>query len=255
MGSCCSVSGRSTTSKYADDVSTASPRGSSHANRSGNTSQPESPLSGLSELNRSRSASRASLPPRSDASKQQFAVTKVLNDIRSQYYKPNLKSSNKMKGSGDIGSEMDRLQKAGAEIVRMRDQQITNSDFNVTDVIRDGKAHNCEELARLAAYLLEDTGFPARVVQFGAIHGVAAIGAGSGALPADMRNWEPHIYICDPWSNIACRATDYPDQFLAKMDKWHGQSKVISFDAARGFVSPMDSAWINTVLEGTKTAY
>jgi hypothetical protein len=217
-------------------------------------------LSALRDMNRSRAASPsspsspASPATREAAAQLQFAVTKVLNDVRNYYYKPNLKSSNKLNPTKP--DDMDRVIKAGGEIIRMRDAQVNDSDSNVIEHLMDGRAHNCEELARLASYFLQtDMNLPARVLHFGSIHGVAAVGVDAGEQPHDMREWGPLTYICDPWSNIACRAKDYPDQFLAKMNKWNASSKLIAFDGERGYVPPVDNAWINTVLHGPKSAY
>ena len=249
------------TTEHRQEFSTASPEASGHAGRPGNTTQSGGPLSGLHGRNRGRAASPTSptspTSPASPASREaaqlQFAVTKVLNDVRNHYYRPNLKSSNKMNLTK--ADDMERVIDAGAEILRLRVALVNDSDYNVIEHLMDAKAHNCEELARLATYLLQqDMGLPARLVQFGSLHGVAAVGIGEGELPHDMREWGPLAYICDPWTNIACRAKDYPDRFLAKMSKWDASSKLISFDA-RGHVSPMDDAWINTVLQGPKTAH
>ena len=237
------------------ESSTVSPGTSGHARRPGNTTQSGGALSGLRDLNRSGAASPTSpaSPASREAAQLQFAVTKVLNDVRNHYYRPNLKSSNKMNLTK--ADDMERVIDAGAEILRLRVALVNDSDYNVIEHLMDAKAHNCEELARLATYLLQqDMGLPARLVQFGSLHGVAAVGIGEGEQPHDMREWGPLTYICDPWTNIACRAKDYPDRFLAKMSKWDASSKLISFDA-RGHVSPVDDAWINTVLQGPKTAH
>ncbi|MDA8443620.1 hypothetical protein [Paracidovorax valerianellae] len=129
-----------------------------------------------------------------------------------------------------------------------------DTNTNAVSVAMDGRAHNCGELTTLARLYLEDEGYVARTLEFVADHVVAVIGAGSGGLPADMSEWDSDIYICDPWSNIACLGNNYPEQFLAKMSRWQEEGKFIKIDD-RGFVSPLDERWVNDVLEGGKTAF
>ncbi|WP_245228209.1 hypothetical protein [Xanthomonas bromi] len=175
----------------------------------------------------------------------------MLLEVRRNYYTPNLKSGNKMRLSrGD--DEVFRLMDAQEEIVRMRNQQYEDED--VIGVAMSGRAHNCEELSRLAMYFLQDRGHAARTGHFGQSHGVAMIGAPSGELPADMTQWDSEIYICDPWCNIACRANDYPHQFVEKMHKWERDGKQIAYTAS-GFTAPTDRNWIDAVLRGKKIAY
>ena len=204
----------------------------------------------------SRNASTASLSissvPRMHLSREQMAVTKVLNRVRDEYYKPNLKSSNKMKADGG-DQEMGRVENARNEILRMRGQAMYDHDTDAISVAMEGKAHNCGELTLLAKVYLEDEGFVARTLDFKPDHSIAVIGAGFGGLPADMKQWDPSIYVCDPWCNIACRGSDYPNQFLDKMAKWQEQGKLIKVDD-RGFVPPLDDQWVEDMLEGGKAA-
>jgi hypothetical protein len=182
------------------------------------------------------------------------AVTKALKTVREQYYEKNLKSSNKMKLDGG-NKEMNRVAVARDEILRMREAALFDSDTNAIEVAMEGQAHNCEELARIAAFVLqEDLGIIARVGDFGGVHAAAIIGAGTGPLPSNMKEWDANIYICDPWANIACRARDYPEKFDAKMTKWQDKNKLVKYDDERKFVPSRDDQWMSKVLEGDKSA-
>jgi hypothetical protein len=219
--------------------------------RASGPNQADSQLSGLHDLNHSRPSASGTSASRSAPSPEQSAVSAVLQEVRRNYYLPNFKSGNKFRfDRGD--QEISRLMLAQQEIVRMRAQQYEDGD--VISVAMNGEAHNCEELSRLAMYFLQDRGYSARIGQFGQSHGVAIIGAPLGELPADMTQWDPGIYICDPWCNIACRANDYPHKFVEKMRKWEDRGKQIAYTTS-GFTSPTDSNWINTVLGGEKKAY
>ncbi|MEO7495762.1 MAG: hypothetical protein ABIT83_25295 [Massilia sp.] len=59
------------------------------------------------------------------------------------------------------------------------------------------------------------------------------------------------VYVCDPSSNIACKARDYPDRFKDKMQKWEGAGKLFGYHA-KGFVLPTDEDWVGDVLHGIK---
>lgn len=182
-------------------------------------------------------------------SEAQAAVTDVLKFVRKTYYKPNLKSGNKVKGDGGP-EEMDRQEKATLEVERMRLQA------NPLAAAKDGKAHQCQELALLAMHHLQERGLEAQILELGGddeavAHNVAIIGQAPDPLPADMRNWPVDVYVCDPWSNIACSVRDYPAEFTRKMQKWEDAGKLVGFQT-KGFVLPTDRAWVNDVLHGEK---
>jgi hypothetical protein len=66
-----------------------------------------------------------------------------------------------------------------------------------------------------------------------------------------MRQWPAHLAICDPWSNIACLAKDYPVVFEAKMAKWKSDEKLIGLPSGRT-IKPDDPAWMNSIIHETK---
>lgn len=254
MGLC--ISSKSGGSRRYDQTAgaSASSAGRQVGQMSGRTSvQGEGQLGGLGNLRRNNSSvASSSRAPRADLSAGQVAVSKVLKKVRNDYYKTHFKSSNKWKTNGG-DQELLRLSYASHEIANMR-EKVFDSDYTVIDVALDGQAHNCEELARLATFFLQEDGLPARMTHFGSVHGVAIIGADAGELPEDMRTWSSDIYVCDPWCNIACRAIDYPDQFVAKMEKWESEGKKIAYSAS-GYTSATDEDWIRAVLDGKKVAH
>lgn len=189
MGLCNSVP-RTNSGRYGHSVSspTASPQGGNVAQRRANSNQPGGPLSDLNNLNRGRTAASGSVAPRSGLSAGERAVTNALNVVRKQYYEleGNLKSSNKKKlgirDQTDQAKELQRVEHAREEILRMREAALFDTDTNAVDVARDGKAHNCDELARIAAFVLqEDMGLIARVVDL--VRSMRPLSSGQALAP------------------------------------------------------------------------
>ena len=213
----------------------------------------------LSGLGRNRTAisgieTAASHRPRAavpTSPQRQAAVTAVLKEVRDIYCKKsNLKSGNKVRGDGGP-DELDRQEKATLEIERMR------SEPDPLRAAMNGKAHQCQELALLAVYHAQERGLPAQILELGGddvavAHDVAVIGPIPDPLPPDMAAWPSDVYVCDPWSNIACKARDYPDRFSQKMEKWEQAGKLVGFPP-KGFVFPTDPDWMGDVLHGNKS--
>ncbi|KQV95836.1 hypothetical protein ASC87_04650 [Rhizobacter sp. Root1221] len=182
-------------------------------------------------------------------SEARAAVTDVLELVRETYYKPNLKSGNKVNGDGGP-EEVVRQEKARLEVdrIRLKTDPLTAA--------MQGKAHQCQELALLAMHHLQERGLEAQILELGGddqavTHAVAIIGPASNPLPAAMTEWHRDVYVCDPWSNIACSAREYPAEFTRKMQKWEDRGKLVGFQT-KGFVLPTDRAWVNDVLHGGK---
>lgn len=257
MGLCVSKSSGTSMSggRDAHSAISAPPRHERAQNR--NARQARSDLAQLSDLNRSRptisAAGSSSIQARRTgalpSTAAQAAVTDVLRLVRETYYKPNLKSGNKVKGDGGP-EEFERQQQATDEVERMR------MEDDPLEAAMQGRAHQCQELTLLAVHHLQERGLRAQVLELGGddvavTHNVAVIGPASNPLPADMKKWHPDVYLCDPWSNIACRAKDYPEQFANKMKKWEGAGKLVGF-MLKGFVLPTDRQWMHDVLHGRK---
>lgn len=237
-------------------ASLPTPRDQPSSRRSG--TQSNSHLSHLGALGRNRpgtsSTGVAALQPvrQSLPSPGQAVVTDVLKFVRETYYKPNMKSGNKVKGEGG-DDELRRQKMATQEVIRIRKQ-----DDPVAAAMA-GKAHQCGELTDLAIHHLQKRHIQAQCLSLGedeegdALHEVAIIGPASNPLPVDMTEWHPDVYVCDPWANIACSARDYPKQFEQKMKKWQDAGKLIGCPP-EGFVPPNNEKWVNGVLHSKKKA-
>jgi hypothetical protein len=250
-------SGRITYSHNEGYATTTQPAGHTPQD-AGQPDHTDSRLSGLSSLNRSRHAAGSTSR---QSSSSLAAVAQVLREVRENYYKPHLnqtrfKSSNKKKGDkkkGEESQEATRIYQATCEIARMR-AQVDSLEEDCLTVAQEGMAHNCSELAVLAVYNLQDRNLPAHIASMaGRTHTAAIIGPveGKNEMPSDMTQWHPDIYVCDPWSNIACRANDYPAAFRQRMEKWEADGKKVWLSGT-GFVPPTTPQWMNSILYGEK---
>ncbi|WP_240435178.1 type III effector protein [Ralstonia solanacearum] len=116
-------------------------------------------------------------------------------------------------------------------------------------------AGNCYEQAVLAYDFLRmrltDANLPIDIVslEHPGDHNFVAIGQsadGNGQYPMQFSDWHPDAFIVDPWTKIACRAADYPQQWSEKMEKW----------AARGLrvddASPLEQSLLNALRDNNK---
>ncbi|HEX6704834.1 MAG TPA: hypothetical protein VF169_08760 [Albitalea sp.] len=196
------------------------------------------------------SQAAAAAVPGADAAQQGARnlanATEVFTQARAIYVAGH-KSSNKNLLS-NFGYDEARQQQAESEVRRIRE----SDDPGATAVGAAG--HNCQELADLCAHLAEQAGHEVHVIGSGA-HAFAVFGElserGARELPNDMKQWPPHLAVCDPWTNIVCAARDYPDRFTAKMTKWDGKMKEINVGQG-DWTRANDQGWINSVLDSRK---
>lgn len=52
-----------------------------------------------------------------------------------------------------------------------------------------------------------------------------------GTFPQDFAAWGADAAICDPWINVACLASEYPDRWVAGLDSWTGSGMQIQAKA------------------------
>lgn len=181
----------------------------------------------------------------------QYALGRVKEEI---YNKSNFKSSNKTSLKKNDTLENERMQAASDHIDAIR---APRNVFNLKKAIWEGRGHNCGELASAAKYIAAERGVAACVART-EVHGFAVIGdiPPSTELPGNMEHWPEHLAVCDPWVNIACEATSYPQKFIEKMEKWERDEKIIENPYSQteddGWIRPTDPAWTRAVLDGPK---
>jgi hypothetical protein len=70
-----------------------------------------------------------------------------------------------------------------------------------------------------------------------------------GKYPKDFAKWSADAVICDPWAKLACKASDYPTQWKAKMDKWANRGLSI------GLQKPTAPQWYKAIEDHEKLPY
>jgi hypothetical protein len=60
-----------------------------------------------------------------------------------------------------------------------------------------------------------------------------------------LSEWPRHLFACDPWANITCPVSEYPQRYREKMRKWQSDGKRLLSDKRSGkWESPLD--WLKT---------
>jgi hypothetical protein len=178
---------------------------------------------------------------------------KIYHEVK-KAYRAGHKSTNKLYVRGDkdkIDASWQRASQASLALRAIRDQHLDN--------VLNGKAAapgeelcipaaNCGDLATIVAKRTIEEGGYAELWRFeDADHSFAVIGHPSRGTATSFRDWQD-VWIVDPWANIVCPATQYIDRFVKKMERWEEAGKAIH----DGTVSPVDPAWKQAVLDGTK---
>jgi hypothetical protein len=147
--------------------------------------------------------------------------------------------------------EATRIERATDEVDGYRD--MTN-DF--TAIALHADALNCGEQASLASDSLRAMGFHSQLYASPGADHVVAI-CSSSAIPSQLRRnmaeWSPSIYVCCPWSGVACRGTDFPAMFRAKMTEWANRGEQVFLEERRdnrpgGWTLANDPEWVEGVI-------
>ncbi|CAN7374933.1 hypothetical protein LJR230_002143 [Trinickia sp. LjRoot230] len=183
----------------------------------------------------------------------------ALRHVRNSYYtSASLKSTNKLHSFAEPSSEIRRIVSASTEVSTAR--QAFAKGLGI-EAFKRSQAHNCGELAALAAdYLANTLDIEVRRLRFGPqgtgyLHGVVLLA--DDVLPeleTDFASWPSNATICDPWANIACLAQDYPAAFIAKMQKWEAAGKLIRpfVNHNQEWIPATAPEWIDAVLHGKR---
>ncbi|WP_437573752.1 hypothetical protein [Sorangium sp. So ce887] len=140
--------------------------------------------------------------------------------------------------------------------------------------VRNEKVGNCFDLSALTVLLLSEEpgsspGTEVDVVRLGKLlpaaedrgfrgdHAFVVLNPPpaeeDGSYPDSFDDWGDAI-IVDPWANIACRARDYPERWVAKMKKWKARGKKIDTVTAKGsgLKPPDEHPWIDGIVVSEK---
>ena len=135
--------------------------------------------------------------------------------LAAAYYPPNLRGSiDTLRQTGQLGANP-------AQLVSLFDTAISG---------------NCYDQALYAVGVFATRGLVAveRISLEGGDHTLCAVGRldsvnGQATDLQDFATWGDAAYICDPWTNIACLARDYPRRWNEKMEKWQKKSLRIGY--------------------------
>ncbi|MCG1043138.1 hypothetical protein KQH60_11575 [Mycetohabitans sp. B8] len=189
------------------------------------------------------------------ARKNEKYAHEALHSVRLALYSKeygSFKSSNKF-SPARRELEVERLRKG--KFAHWHNPSAINSRHNValrSKNIWQSTQINCDGLAAAVTDYIAYR-HPLAPVSTGALpgHAFAIIGAiDPENVNLPLSAWPSHIYICDPWANIACPAPEYPDKFEQKMKKWHESGKFIGTDGK--WISSLDPKWLSCVNETPK---
>ena len=170
----------------------------------------------------------------------------IYDDVRA-LYKKGVKSSNKLH-LDDAGRilEQDGVRQidAGLKLSKLIRRPYRSADIAAAERLRAG---NCDEMARSVIWRAQQQGLPARLgyIDEGGDHFFAVIG---DHLPDRVRhiNELSQAWIADPWAGIFAPAAEYEDRFVAKMNKWHQNNKIVCFKG--DWMHANDPRWLNSVI-------
>lgn len=199
------------------------------------------------------SYTRLAPPVRTDVPPEvmQSEAQAIYDEVR-KLYKKGAKSSNKLhlNATGDvIAADRARQQEAGIMLKKFVRHPNRSSDVAAAERLRIG---NCYEMARSVIWRAQQQGLPVRLgyIAEGGDHFFAVVG---DQLPGRVR----HIgelqkaWVADPWSGIFAPAAEYEDRFVAKMNKWTQNNKVVCFHG--NWMHANDPRWLDSVIGKFKT--
>lgn len=213
----------------------------------------EAPIAASSSSRTGRKASAALLPPPIRAGLtpeiMQAEAKEIFSEVRA-LYKKGPKSGNKVRLSG-TGAGIQLIEEDAVRQIQATEflgKFIRHPD-RVSDIAAAERlgAGNCYEMARSVIWRAQQKGLPASLghIAEDGDHFFAIIGA---RLPDRVRHIEElsQAWIADPWAGIFAPAAEYENRFVAKMNKWTENNKIISFQHT--WMYPNDPRWLNSVI-------
>lgn len=177
----------------------------------------------------------------------------VASAVNAQCDHSKFQACNKLMLQNDPVGERARAKNAYAEANKVFDKYTVPAE--ATKLAEKSEGHNCYTMSLLAMARLKAHGVNACMMHTTA-HACVVIGAipKGGALPADMKQWPKGIGICDPWSNVVCSASDYPERFHEAMAQWHKNGTTL-LDDAGAEIDPENAQWKDNVLGSARSLH
>jgi hypothetical protein len=128
---------------------------------------------------------------------------------------------------------------------------------NRGDMILKAGAGNCGEMSLLSKDIVTKSGGRAYEWSAGDAHAFTVIG-GPLERPPATRDFSEAIWrdawIVDPWTDIACPASEYTGRLKAVMTEWQASGLKI-LDGPKGRMDPTDPDWLDQLINQPKQAY
>jgi hypothetical protein len=187
----------------------------------------------------------------------QRVVSEVLVHTKQKFF---LGSTNKIAGTNpgvskrlaglrkkgyQVDTHLQRAQLAGQHFPpKLRDTidnmrqtgQISSNPAGLVHVFDNVISGNCYDQALYALGVFGTRGISTaeRIDLVDGDHSLVAVGRvktinGQDTNLQDLATWGDAAFICDPWTNIACLAKDYPQRWNEKMDKWQKRGLQIGY--------------------------
>ncbi len=147
-----------------------------------------------------------------------------------------------------------RTSKNFPPFISMMERIITQ--VNIRDYGKEAMAlglGNCCEFACAAAFVHHKEWFHPNwdLVMFGdgADHIFLVIeppACTKGEYPTDSTRWPARSVICDPWADLACPATEFPDRWRARMKNWQSMGLLLG-SPKTGTKEATESEWYDAV--------
>lgn len=131
---------------------------------------------------------------------------------------------------------------------------------NYADIILKTGAGNCDQMANVAAEIINKSGGDASVWGMSG-HVFTVVGAPSGPSAKTIDFSEPQwadAWVVDPWAQIECKASEYVAQLKQKMDDWSlaGKQLFIADPLSPGtpqqWTSPKEPYWLDMLIKEEK---
>ncbi|WP_439862392.1 hypothetical protein [Pseudomonas antarctica] len=146
---------------------------------------------------------------------------------------------------------------AAQEVIRwLRENTHSGVPANYGDLIIKSGAGNCGEMSILSADLINKSGGRAYRWEAGDAHALTVVGGPSTRPRSTIDFSGPEwvdAWVVDPWTNIACPASEYTKQLKAVMNTWNESGLVIR-EGTNMKMSPLDAAWIDTLINKPKSS-
>ncbi|ORM89863.1 hypothetical protein HA50_25040 [Pantoea cypripedii] len=114
-------------------------------------------------------------------------------------------------------------------------------------------AGNCGEMSGIADQIINKSGGYSRQYQVDkkGTHAFTLVGKPSPYAKDSIHFSDyDNCWVVDPWANIVCKASEYTETFIKKMDEWTNKGKAIRTN--EDWVFANNPEWVNAVVEGSK---